>query len=279
MALGSQGMRLHHGAHNAGTRYISATLQSNQLAEVYGPQNGLYSTGGPGSFGQAYMPPQQPQSIDGCVLQGNSNRGISHANGFSEVAGFNNVNPFATLRLTLGHRTIHTRGPTLGMAYNCSFLLPQAKSSSRTCCPFHLYLIVVFAFVHPYFTPVIRRHLSPSQLLALTPSYHMHLYILSRQLLSYPTTAHLYFAILHPIFTTIFPFYFPAVSYLFHHLFVTRLGCGGEFKLRLNDLSTSLVHHPRNLTRDHHPPSLKVSSRSIRASHASHLSTDSTLEP
>jgi hypothetical protein len=117
MALGSQGMGLHHGAHNAGARHISATLQSNQLAEVYGPQNGLYSTGGPGlqgqgSFGQAHMPPQlhglQPQSIDGYVLQGNSshNQGISpshsHGNGFSGVAGFNNVNPFGNVALNAG---------------------------------------------------------------------------------------------------------------------------------------------------------------------------------
>jgi hypothetical protein len=117
MGLGNQGMGLHHGVPNAGVHHIPATLQNGPMADVYGAQNGLYSTGGPGlpsqgSFAQAHMPPQlhnlQPQSIDGYVLQGSSshNQGMSpahaHGNGFSGVSGFNNVATFGGVGLNAG---------------------------------------------------------------------------------------------------------------------------------------------------------------------------------
>ena len=114
MALGNQGMGLHHGAAGAGARHIPATIQNGPMADVYGPQNGLYPAGGhglqsQGSFGPAHMAPHmhnlQPQSIDGYVLQGNSshNQGMSHSpshgNGFS---GFNNVSQFGGVALNAG---------------------------------------------------------------------------------------------------------------------------------------------------------------------------------
>ena len=117
MAIGNQGMSLHHGAPSANPRHIPAALQSSPMADVYGVQNGLYPAGGPGlpsqnSYGQPHMAPQlhnpQPQSIDGYVLQGNSshNQGISpshsHGNGFSGVSGFNNVSPFGGVGINAG---------------------------------------------------------------------------------------------------------------------------------------------------------------------------------
>jgi hypothetical protein len=65
MALGNQGMGLHHGAAGAGARHIPATIQNGPMA-VYSPQNGLYSSGGhgmqsQGSFGPAHMAPHIAQ--------------------------------------------------------------------------------------------------------------------------------------------------------------------------------------------------------------------------
>ncbi|KAF7967041.1 hypothetical protein HWV62_36004 [Athelia sp. TMB] len=97
------------GIPNGGARHMSnGHMQNNAMADVYGVQNGLYSSGGiqpQGSFGQAHLAQlhtMQPQSIDGYVLQGNSGHGQgispshSHAGGYSGLSGYNNVNAFAS---------------------------------------------------------------------------------------------------------------------------------------------------------------------------------------
>ncbi|KAF5377307.1 hypothetical protein D9615_006384 [Tricholomella constricta] len=104
LGLGNQGM----GAPHNGGRHLPTSLhQPNPLADVYGPQNGLYSMPqAQASFSQAHLAGTQlhglqPQSIDGYVLQGNSshNQGglsssHSHGGGFSG-GSFASVSPFA----------------------------------------------------------------------------------------------------------------------------------------------------------------------------------------
>ncbi|KAF8912896.1 ARM repeat-containing protein [Gymnopilus junonius] len=71
MALSNQGM----GA--AASRHMHQGLAGNPLTDMYGSSSGLYSIPGQGSFGQSHLNTQmhglQTQSIDGYVLQGNSN--------------------------------------------------------------------------------------------------------------------------------------------------------------------------------------------------------------
>lgn len=108
-ALGNQAIGLQHGPSASARHMPQPVHQANPLADVYGVQNGMYSSGhgiqGQGSFGQTHMAPQQlhtmqPQSVDGYVLQGNSghNQGISpshsHGNGFSGGFNHNNVGGF-----------------------------------------------------------------------------------------------------------------------------------------------------------------------------------------
>jgi hypothetical protein len=111
MALGSQGMGVGHGPHGA-ARHMGQNLhQTNPLTDVYTAQNSLYSLQGTApiqgqaSFGQSHLNPQlhnlQTQSIDGYVLQGNSNHNQSispahsHGGGFSNPSAFGNVGGFS----------------------------------------------------------------------------------------------------------------------------------------------------------------------------------------
>lgn len=100
MALSNQGMGAAHGA----GRHMSQPLQSNVLTDVYGAQTGLYPMQqSQSSFAQAHLPapPHHSlgQSIDGYVLQGNSNHTqgltsqLGHGGGFSTTS-FSNVGPF-----------------------------------------------------------------------------------------------------------------------------------------------------------------------------------------
>lgn len=112
VGLGNQGMGAPHGG-GGGRHMPQPHHQPNPLADVYGPQNGLYSIPPTqASFGQPHLAASQlhnlqPQSIEGYVLQGNSshNQGISpshsHGGGFSG-ASFANISPFGGAGLTGG---------------------------------------------------------------------------------------------------------------------------------------------------------------------------------
>jgi hypothetical protein len=68
MTLGNQCIGVHHCALNGGARHFPATPQNGPLAEVYGAQYGLYSTGGPGlqsqvAFGLIHVPSQLAAAV------------------------------------------------------------------------------------------------------------------------------------------------------------------------------------------------------------------------
>jgi len=96
MALSNQGIGATHGA----GRHMSQPLQTNVLTDVYGTQTGLYPMQqSQSSFAQTHLPAPHHslgQSIDGYVLQGNSNQGLTSqlGHGAFSTTSFSNVGPF-----------------------------------------------------------------------------------------------------------------------------------------------------------------------------------------
>ena len=120
---------------------------------------------------------------------------------------------------------IPIRGPISDMVCNQSHTLGLQMPQSPTmpsffflsCSPSSIsYLVCHIRPPYLSYTSHSTSLISPTQLLAFTPSYHLYSLDLTRQLLSYHTTAHLYFATLHPSIFTPIAFCFPDGSYLPH---------------------------------------------------------------
>ncbi|TFK57686.1 ARM repeat-containing protein [Heliocybe sulcata] len=110
MGLGTQGLG---GGHLGGRHIPSQSLhQTNGLADVYSPQNGMYSLQGQSPIGQGHLHASQmhglqPHSIDSYVLQGGSPQGLtpSHSmgGGFNGGSSFPNVSgSFASVGVSGG---------------------------------------------------------------------------------------------------------------------------------------------------------------------------------